>query len=107
MLRRVSSPCWARLVVTGTPTSASLGHDRSFCQGFRENELIAPQVAAFRAHLLEQKAAVAEEVENLLRLGDLEGVTAYPIDQIPPRRHASRASCLTPALERPQKQQIL
>ena len=32
MLRRVSSPCCARVLVTGVPTSASLWHDRSLCQ---------------------------------------------------------------------------
>src|SRR6266567_2418074 len=74
--------------------------------GLRKNELVAAKIAGLRPHLLQHKAPLFEEIEDLLRLGDFEGIPSDPIEQVTPRRHASLAPVFTPALERLQSEQI-
>src|SRR5579864_2218556 len=56
---------------------------RSFA-GFGEDEFVTAQAGAFGSQLLEHKATAAVEVKDLLRLGNLERISANPIDSVPP-----------------------
>src|SRR6266550_4163637 len=60
---------------------ASRAFARGRIAGF-ENKFVAADSAAARLQLLQVEPALAEEVEDVFRLRDLEGIPAEPIDPV-------------------------
>src|SRR5512138_3782517 len=82
---------------TGSITRSSVALGR-IC-GALEDELVAAEPAAAGDHPRELKPARPVEIEDLLRLRDLEGVTTDPVDEVMPDGHAAHTLLRLPVAE--------